>query len=261
MRNRAKLFVHDFKAFLYDAMAHPGTGRIELAKNIADALVKKNTAAEATLLQQFVRDRGIKYLLHFTPIYNLRSILRLGFVPRKFLDMPGIKESIRPLFPDLFRQDGQRDCFCLSISWPNYKMFFQKRKQMLTDWVVLRINVETIIKHQCLFYKTNAASSVSRRLGPGRIEEMFYDDGIRGQLRIEDWYTTDPQAEVMSFSRISPQWINEIYVQKLTKEVNREFTHLGRQNLLKRDNSGNRIKVTEDKTFFGPRKDFQFWKK
>mgnify|MGYP000037052190 FL=1 len=261
MRNRAKLFVHDFKAFLYDAMARPGTGRIELAKNIADALVKKNTAAEATLLQQFVRDRGIKYLLHFTPIYNLRSILRLGFVPRKFLDMPGIKESIRPLFPDLFRQDGQRDCFCLSISWPNYKMFFQKRKQMLTDWVVLRINVETIIKHQCLFYKTNAASSASRRLGPGRIEEMFYDDGIREQLSIEKWYTTDPQAEVMSFSRISPQWINEIYVQKLTKEVNREFTHLGRQNLLKRDNSGNRIKVTEDKTFFGPRKDFQFWKK
>ncbi len=261
MRNRAKLFIHDFKAFLYDAMARPGTGRIELAKNIADALVKKNTAAEATLLQQFVRDRGIKYLLHFTPIYNLRSILRLGFVPRKFLDMPGIKESIRPLFPDLFRQDGQRDCFCLSISWPNYKMFFQKRKQMLTDWVVLRINVETIIKHQCLFYKTNAASSASRRLGPGRIEEMFYDDGIRGQLRIEKWYTTDPQAEVMSFSRISPQWINEIYVQKLTKEVNREFTHLRRQNLLKRDDSGNRIKVTEDKTFFGPRKDFQFWKK
>ena len=132
---------------------------------------------------------------------------------------------------------------------------------MLTDWVVLRINVETIIKHQCLFYKTNAASSVSRRLGPGRIEEMFYDDGIRGQLRIEEWYTTDPQAEVMSFSRISPQWINEIYVQKLTKEVNREFTHLRRQNLLKRDDSGNRVKVTEDKTFFGPRKDFQFWKK
>ena len=261
MRNRAKLFIHDFKAFLYDAMARPGTGRIELAKNIADALVKKNTAAEAALLQQFVRDRGIKYLLHFTPIYNLRSILRLGFVPRKFLDMPGIKESIRPLFPDLFRQDGQRDCFCLSISWPNYKMFFQKRKQMLTDWVVLKINVETIIKHQCLFYKTNAASPKSRRQGPGRIEEMFYDDGIRGQLRIEKWYTTDPQAEVMSFSRISPQWINEIYVQKLTKEVNREFTHLRRQNLLKRDNSGNRIKVTEDKTFFGPRKDFQFWKK
>ena len=50
MRNRAKLFIHDFKAFLYDAMARPGTGRIELAKNIADALVKKNTAAEATLL-------------------------------------------------------------------------------------------------------------------------------------------------------------------------------------------------------------------
>ena len=137
MRNRAKLFIHDFKAFLYDAMARPGTGRIELAKNIADALVKKNTAAEATLLQQFVRDRGIKYLLHFTPIYNLRSILRLGFVPRKFLDMPGIKETIRPLFPDLLRQDGQWYCFCLSISWPNYKMFFQKRKQILTDWVVL----------------------------------------------------------------------------------------------------------------------------
>ena len=166
-------------------MARPGTGRIELAKNIADALEKKNTAAEATLLQQFVRDRGIKYLLHFTPLYNLRSILRLGFVPRKFLEMPGIKETIRPSFPDKYRQDGRRDCFCLSISWPNYKMFWLKRNQMPSDWVVLRINVETIIQNKCLFYKTNAASPESKKLGPNRIEDMFYDDGIRDQLFIE----------------------------------------------------------------------------
>ena len=132
---------------------------------------------------------------------------------------------------------------------------------MPSDWVVLRKNVETIIQNQCLFYKTNAASPESKKLGAGRIEDMFYDDGIRDQLFIEKFHTTDPQAEVLSFSRISPQWIEEIYVNKLTNEVKNEFINLERQELLKLYDSGSQIKVTEDKTFFGPRKDFHFWKK
>ena len=131
---------------------------------------------------------------------------------------------------------------------------------MATDWVVLSINIESIIQHQCLFYKTNAASPESRRRGPGRIEDMFYDYGIRKKLRIEKWYTTDPQAEVMSFSRIPPQWIDEIYVNKYSKDIVREFNYLGRKKLLIRDD-GRNIKVTQDKTFFSPRKDFNFWSK
>lgn len=258
MSYNSELFVHNFVAFLHDALALPGVGRIELAKSISNTLVKKNTFDEVERLQNFILDRGIKYLLHFTPIVNLRSILRLGFVPRKFLDMPGIKEAIRPSFPDSLRLDGQRDCFCLSISWPNYKMFWMKRNNIPTDWVVIKLNVESITQYHCLYYKTNAASQESRKRGPGPIEEMFYDNGIRNQLCIEESYTTDPQAEVLSFSRISPECIEEIYVEKMTKGLNREFNFLVRQNLLQSDD-GNKIKVSEDKNFFGPRKDFRFW--
>ena len=120
------------------------------------------------------------------------------------------------------------------------------------------MNVEAITQHECLFYKTNAASKYSRDEGPGPIEEMFYDDGIREQLCIEESYTTDPQAEVMSFSIISPECIEEIYVERITKDLDRELRFLRKQNLLNR-NDDITIRVTEDSTYFGPRKDYRFW--
>ena len=42
MSHFTQLFVHDFQAFLHDSLARPGTGRVELAKCIADTLVIKN---------------------------------------------------------------------------------------------------------------------------------------------------------------------------------------------------------------------------
>ena len=135
MRYHAKLFVHDFKAFLHDAMARPGTGRIELANNIADALVKKNTAAEAALLQQFVLERGIKYLLHFTPICNLRSILRLGFVPRKFLDMQALKNLFAHYFLIYSDKTANGIVFASLYLGQITKCFFRKgNKCSLIGW-------------------------------------------------------------------------------------------------------------------------------
>ena len=85
--------------FLHDALALPEMGRVDLAKNISRTLVKKNTFDETKRLRIFLEERGISHILHFTPIVNLRSILSLGFVPRKFLELPGIKEAIGPSFP------------------------------------------------------------------------------------------------------------------------------------------------------------------
>jgi len=261
MSHFTQLFVHDFQAFLHDSLARPGTGRVELAKCIADTLVIKNPPDKEEKIQQVVSARKIEYLLHFTPLNNLRNILRLGFVPRKFLEMSGVKEVIRPLAPDQFRDDGREECFCLSISWPNYKMFFAKRNTMQVDWVVLKINIEAIIQHKCLFFKTNAASPKVRKDGPSNLEGMFYDGGIRHRLGIDDSFTTDPQAEVMSYSRIPPDWIEEIYTDRLTKSMNRELLAISKENLLENGNGKGKIKITQDKTFFGPRKDFSFWKK
>jgi hypothetical protein len=90
---------------------------------------------------------------------------------------------------------------------------------------------------------------------------MFYDGGIRHRLGIDDSFTTDPQAEVMSYSRIPPDWIEEIYTDRLTKSMNRELLAISKENLLENGNGKGKIKITQDKTFFGPRKDFSFWKK
>ena len=256
------LIVYGFKAFLHDALAQSGTGRVELANSIAETLVVRNSIDDSTELKEVVFSRDIKYLLHFTPLSNLKNILKLGFVPRKFLEMHGIKEAIRPQLPDLNRYDGRKDCFCLSISWPNYKMFYSKRKSMETEWVVIQVNVESIIQHKCLFFKTNAASRQAKIEGPNSIKDMFYDGNIRSKLEISKSFTTDPQAEVMSFSRIPPDWIERIYTpKKLTRSADREFKSIAKDKLLQRGDDKGFVKITPDDTFFGPRNDFWFWKK
>ena len=264
MRYAADLLFYDFKAFLHDALAQPGTGRVELASSIAESLVVRNKSGESTKLKEVVFSKEIKYLLHFTPLPNLKNILRFGFLPRKFLEMNGVKEAIRPELPDLHRYDGRKECFCLSISWPNYKMFYSKRRSMANEWVVIKVNVESIIQHKCLFFRTNAASRQARNEGPNSIEDMFYDGNIRSKLEIDKSFTTDPQAEVMSFSRIPPDWIEEIYIdssKNLTRSADREIKSLIKDKLLQRKNDSCNIKIIRDNTFFGPRKDFWFWKK
>ena len=53
--------------------------------------------------------------------------------------------------------------------------------------------------------------------------------------------------------------LEEIFIEEMTKELDREILFLRKQNLLGRANERDTIIVTEDRTFFGPRKDFRFW--
>jgi len=261
VRHATNVLFYNFKSFLHDALARPGTGRLELAKSISETLIIRNTVEKTLEMKSVVTAREINHLLHFTPISNLKNILRLGFVPRKFLEMSGVKEIIKPKIPDPFRYDGRRECFCLSISWPNYKTFYFKRKSMAEEeWVVLKLNIESIVQHKCEFFKTNAASRQARKEGPNNIDELFYDEGIRQKLNLNNSFTTDPQAEVMSYSRIPPDWIEEIYIERMSQSTNREVRSIIKDNLLQRE-TGNNIKIIEDSTFFGPRKDSWFWKK
>ncbi len=73
--------------------------------------------------------RKIKYLIHFTHIDNLESIIDLGFIPRNMLD----SDKYIYKYNDEHRMEGRRDCTCFSIEYPNQYMMSKYRDKWLSD--------------------------------------------------------------------------------------------------------------------------------
>jgi hypothetical protein len=226
-----------FIDFMADGVADVGLERGSLVDKYLNELVNTNNPSNARAIESVVKARVINELLHFTPIDNLEQILKYGFIP------------------DSSRDDGNKHCYCMSISWPNYKMFDVKRREMGGDWVVIKINPKAVINNECFFYKTNAGSYLGRKVGAGGIEDMFFDQKFREQLDIPDSFTTDPQAEVQSESRIPVEWIDEIHV----REANSTSRYV--RMLLKNANLLDKIKIVVDRRYFDKRKDYKYWQR
>lgn len=165
------------------------------------------------MLQQAIQSSGIDYLLHFTRIENLPSILMNGLIPRSTLEA-----SNSPLiFNDPLRLDGYKNALCCSIQHPNYKMFFSLRQQNPnTEWVVLGINTNILWQKNVAFCYTNAANSAIRSThledltGVGAFNKLFENINMhptRAELKLPNNYPTDPQAEILVFDIIEPQHI------------------------------------------------------
>lgn len=92
-------------------------------------------------IQQICVERGIQTLCHFSRIENLKSILQRGLVGRSILE----DIEIQFLWNDRDRYDRCPEANCLSISFPNYQMFFRLRKTKEkiegvndSQWIVTR---------------------------------------------------------------------------------------------------------------------------
>jgi hypothetical protein len=174
-------------------------------------------------MQNEVKNRGIDYLWHFTKIENLPSILANGLTPRVTLDAQGAAVA----YNDAHRFDGQLGANCLSVGHPNYKMFYSLRRQDFTQaWVVLAIKPEVLWVKDCAFCHENAASNnvvaipIHYRKGILAFQRMF--DEIAGKpsrstLNLGNKCPTNPQAEILVFGVIEPQYIIGAITQ--TKDV------------------------------------------
>jgi hypothetical protein len=160
--------------------------------------------------------------VHFTRIENLRSILQKGLLSHETLAKR--RQRFFPNDPD--RADKHPEAICLSISFPNYKMFYliREEKKMTNEandpqWVVLLLNAKVLEELECVFCQQNAAhktvSSIplEDRKKPEALKGMFGDFyNIRHQdLSIPDNYPTHPQAEILAFNRIPARYINKVY--------------------------------------------------
>jgi len=164
------------------------------------------------------KSRGIRYLVHFTPEENLQSILKYGLLSVRKLRNLGIRYE----FNDPRRMDGVDDAICLSVSFPNYKLFWKFRKNNPNrTYVVLLIDAKVLWEKSCIFTWTNAAnrqvSCLKRdeKMTPEAFKRMFGNLEKRRQMGLSPEYPTDYQAEVMVIEDIEPKYIKYVVVEKL----------------------------------------------
>lgn len=207
-------------------------------------------------IRRICEEIGIETLVHFTRVQNLKSILKYGLIGRSQLQ----EMSLEFKYNDEERLEGQRKAICLSISFPNYKMFYKYRRDYSPDsnWVVLLLKSSILWELTCKFYTENAASNNARnsnlrgdRRQPSDLREMFKDYGTirRADLQIPNNFTTHPQAEVLVFDQIHPSFIEKVNFNNLQDA--KEWLKL---------NPGNYSQTFwEDRYYFSPRQDWKLW--
>lgn len=168
------------------------------------------TPSREVLIKQFCMTRDIHTLIHFTHISNLPSILSNGLISRGNLEQD-MRGKFR--FNDEYRYDKCRNAICLSISFPNYKMFYSYNNKAQHEWVVIELSSSILWELDCAFCHENAASTsvttipLEQRKSFSALEKMF-DSQAYGVLPKN--YTKSPQAEVLVFDKIPPQYIKNI---------------------------------------------------
>jgi uncharacterized protein (DUF1330 family) len=217
--------------------------------------------------KEIINKRGIRYLVHFTRVENLGSILKNGIIPVNRQS----ELKIISLNNDPTRSDSKLECTSFSVEFPNYALFYKFReyKYSGTRWVVLGVNIDILFSriNTAYFNITNAASSISRanhnneKRTADAFNNMFCDEFNikdkrnvkRRDLNIGENLTTDPQAEILISEIIDKKYIDWISFQD--KQDMERYIQKNGSFLIDKYNRNIRQEL------FKPRIDNMFWKK
>ncbi len=207
------------------------------------------------MIKTEVQKREIKHVLHFTKIENLPSIIQNGLLPRANLDSCNIAYHHN----DEIRVDYCENASCLSISFPNYKMFYSYRMNDASqEWTVISLSPRLLWEKDCAFCYSNAASfdissiQIADRKKPEAFLKMFdefEEYPKRSELRIKNCCPTNPQAEVLVFEVIELNFFQGFFFQ------NRNAMESCQNNIepLKK------IPCRCGASAFSPRGDYEYW--
>ena len=202
-------------------------------------------------LYEVLEEQEIEYFVHFTNAKNLENIFKYGLLSVR--DMKN--KEIEFIHNDKERLDNKLGAICLSVSFPNYRMFSKYRYSSECDWVVLLIAPKQILELNCKFCVTNAASRKMRRrisINPAfDFKNMFSENMLtksREMSRLPKNFTTDPQAEILVMDSIPINAIQGVCFQNEDA--------LMKYNYLLQDR---RIKIYVDETYFDKRIDHMYW--
>jgi hypothetical protein len=200
-------------------------------------------------IEAFTIERQIKFLMHFTRLTNLDSILAKGLIPRNQL---GNENGCN----DELRLDGT-NAICASIEFPNYQMFYRLRRgNPDVEWVVLVINASVLWTTRVAFCQCNAASNLvtdiplDDRMALLAFRAMYDDFGekLRMDLNIPYKFPTHPQAEVLLLDGVPRDAILGVIVERDDLKQRIEAAHP-------------RVVVKTLPRYFSFREDFKHWKK
>lgn len=204
-------------------------------------------------MRKFIKQRGIQSLFHFTNIKNLDSILTRGILSSDTLDNYEIPYE----YNDPKRLDGRLDTSCISISFPNYKMFYRYRMNTDERYCVIELAPSILYEKDCIFCIENAASNNETRRseydkkGLRGLKQLFYNEYIRDELRLPDCFPTNPQAEVLVHGTIDLSYIVGINFDNNITD-NEIDSYIDRYNYLD-------IYFDYDQELFAPRFDYSYW--
>jgi len=116
-------------------------------------VIQKPNNSRAEAIMRVCRERGVEELVHFTSIRNLRTIVEYGLLSLDDLERMEIKYD----YNDENRLEGMRNAICLSVSFPNYKMFYKYRQFKGYTFVIISISKSILWELSCIFCPTNAA--------------------------------------------------------------------------------------------------------
>lgn len=171
-------------------------------------------------IRQVVHERQIEYLLHFTRLEYLPTILEYGIRTTEEVREAGA-EIPRPL-------NGREDTVSASISSYYPKFFWSRREDAGNEpFVILLLYPDLLWEEYCEFYRRSAARSstvyeVGKRFGGFALERLFDDlspsgDGIgtgfRAKHCLPACVPTFADAEVQFVRPIDPRYIQGAWVE------------------------------------------------
>jgi len=197
---------------------------IELRLKIIDEIMKSHEIGnysnidDRDIIKAICKERGIKELIHFTKIENVKSILDIGLNSKDYNGEIAKRHNIN----DRERFDYRTHMISLSISYPNDKMFYKNRiNDRSQEWAVLRLSPSILWELDCLFCPANAASSSissandNALSGSRALKKMFNKQA--GNLRVCD--PTDSQAEILVNSHIPTKYIESVVLEQETETI------------------------------------------
>lgn len=215
-------------------------------KKILKLGIRVNSKVDRVAIRAALIKRGVRELYHFTPLSNIKNISRFGLIPREYLKLPVMRKYLTSTFSDSHRQDKREHLSCLSVSHPNYKMFYSKREKFKGyDWVVCEIEPYAMEYYFSEFCVTNMASGAGIESGVEGFELMFEEEVVRTELKLPDNYPTDPQSELLIGSFIPASHICKYHVE--TQSALEKLKRIGLD-----------AKISPE--IFGPRHDYAYWK-
>lgn len=238
-------FHQALKRLLVNAFSSTSVSPAVVVQRLMKSVYRPCSKQEGQAFLEWLECRGISRLVHFTPLSNVPKIMQFGLIPREYLELELVQLALGSQFTDGQRLEGLPHYSCLSITSPNYAMFYGKRNTQGGKWAVLEYDARVLSRFHFSFTPTNAAASGTQvASGVAGAEQLFTLPMLREKLALQPSEPTDPQAESLCDSVLGPEYVTDIYVEQ----------QLDVQWL-----AGQGIHAKLNRSFFMPRRDYKSW--